>query len=128
MADAQKISVDLTQRRRDVFNYYVKRRGMTVKAVAEKAGYSDQTVYNMLSAGEFSREASERLSKVLLCSPDELVKGQLCGEALHEIDREKTLLDYEIISDDLLWMRTMMLSQQRTIENLSAALKEKGEK
>ena len=109
---------------RDVFNYYLKLRGMKKNELAERCGYDPQTIYNMLSNGCFSEEAAKKISNVLRCTPEELRDGVLRDSVKEQISDEKKRLDLEIVSDERLFMRTMILSQQRTIENLSFIAKE----
>ncbi len=109
---------------RDVFNYYLKLRGMKKNELAERCGYDPQTIYNMLSNGCFSEEAAKKISNVLMCTPEELRDGVLRDSVKEQISDEKKRLDLEIVSDERLFMRTMILSQQRTIENLSFIAKE----
>lgn len=114
-----------TQRRRDVLNYYLKRRGMDIKTLAGDCGYNPQTIYNMLSKGVFSVDAATKFSKVLLCEPEEIINGVFSHESMDAMNAEKNRVDYETVSDERLWMRTMLLIQQRTIENLSVIAREK---
>lgn len=122
-------SSDLVQRRRDVFNYYLKTCGLkNIKEVAAKCGYAQQTLYNKLNGDGFNMDAARKLSEALLCTPEELMEGTLRDSVKEQIENEKIRQDYDIVLDERLWTRMMILSQQRTIENLSFIAKEKLQK
>ena len=116
---------DKKQKVKDVFNYYLKLRGLTITELARRCGYAPQSVFNMLTSGEFSDEAANKFSEVLLCTPEELMNGEISQETKGLIQMEHDRLDYTIVSDEELWMRTLLLSQQRTIENLSFLVKDR---
>ncbi len=118
----------IEQKRRDVFNYYRNIRHLEVKDIAEKCQYKPQTLYNALNKGIFSTEMAKKLSRVLGCSPDELLNGTLDDVVKSEIDAAKQKIDFDIVSDEILFMRSIILSQQRTIENLSYITKEEFQK
>lgn len=125
MKTKNNASSEAVERKKYVLNYYLKARNLKVKELAERCGYEAQTVYNMLSSGNITSEAAQRFADVLLCTPEELLNGQLSKEVLDLVSSEKARQDLEIVSDERLWMRTMLLSQQRTIENLSVIAREK---
>lgn len=113
------------QKKRDVFNYFLKLRNLDIKTLAQQTNYTPQTIYNALNKGSFSISMAKKLSGVLHCLPEELTEGKFSDVVRNEIDAAKKNIDYEIVSDDRLFMRTLLLSQQRTIENLSIIAKEK---
>ena len=125
MGAKRAVTPDDVQRKRDVLNYYLRLRNLDIKTLAERCGYAQQTVYNMLSEGKISAEAAERFARVLMCAPEEILTGRLSKESLRLLEAEKERQDLDIVSDERLWMRTMLLSQQRTIENLSFLAKKK---
>ena len=124
MGSKSSSSDERVRRIRDVFNYYLSLRGMKKNELAARCGYDPQTIYNMLSNGCFSEEAAKKISNVLMCTPEELLNGELRDSVKEQISDEKKRLDLEIVSDERLFMRTLILSQQRTIENLSFIAKE----
>ena len=112
-------TTDGPAQRTGVFYHYLKLRGLTIKAVAENSGLSKQTVYNAASKGSFTNSVAEKLAPVLGCQSRELTEGVLLDPGFSERS------DLEIVSDEKLFMRTVILSQQRTIENLSFVAREK---
>lgn len=114
----EKLTIDSNQRKRDVFNYYRNLKKYSIEEIAEKAGYSTQYLYNILSNGSFTEEAATKIASVLGCKKDELLSGQIAQDRPNLSQSEM-----EIITDERLWFRMMLLSQQRTIENLSYVAK-----
>ena len=109
--------------RRAVFNHYLRLNGITIKTLAENSGYRPSTIYNMLSKGYFSREAAEKISRCLNCKTEELLEGRFSAKELKDIHAKKNLMDYQIVEDELIFLKMMLLSQQRSIENLSSIIR-----
>lgn len=111
--------------KRAVFNHYLKLNGITIKTLAEKCGYQPSSIYNMLRNGYFSKNAAEIISKCLHCKIEELLEGRFIVKTQNVIHAEKNLKDYQIVEDERVFLRMMLLSQQRTIENLSQIARKK---
>ena len=111
--------------RRLVFNHYLTLSGITIKTLAEKCGYQPSTMYNMLHTGEFSQKTAEKISKALNCEARELLEGQFLAKNQIDSHTEKNRMDHQIVEDELVFLRVMLLSQQRTIENLSFIVRNK---
>ena len=102
-----------------------KRRRITHQMAAEKIGSTKQTVSNQLTGKRrFSRGMAKRFSDAFGYSNQWLLFGE--GE-MYNTGNDAKPITHEVkcdaMSDDVLFLRTIILSQQRTIESLSAAIK-----
>lgn len=109
----------LIKKKKEVFNYYMRLRGLELADVAARSGYEQQTLYNMLSSGAITRKAADTLSRILICRPEELIEGEFSQETMDARKEKRRKKEEEVVSDEKAWMRTMLLTQARTIENLS---------